>query len=439
MRRILQAVAATIAIASTVQAQSLTYDAVARPAALYEVFVRDFSPDGNFKGVMDGLDKIQGTGADVVWLMPIYPIGKVNRKGTLGSPYSVADYRGINPAFGNAGDLRRLVNAAHARKMKVILDFVPNHTAFDHSWITEHPDRYTHDAQGNISVAVDNNGKLTDWTDVADLNYDNAETRRAVIADMRYWIDNFNIDGFRVDVAGFIPDSFWREAVPQLRKGKAVFLLAEWDAPNLHALGYDLTYDWNDYHALIDVWKGKSAADFARGALKDANGLPNSGMRMRFTTNHDETAWNSPAITLWGGPGGARAAFVATAMLPGVPLLYNGQEVESPQKLPLFERDPVNWNQPKAEEARRFYRRVIEISRSFAKAPMTVVSTSAQDDVIAYRRGGALVLVNVRARPLNFTVRGARAAGMRDLLSGKSQKTESIKLPAYGALVLSAQ
>ncbi len=260
-----------------------------------------------------------------------------------------------------------------------------------------------------------------------------------MIGDMRYWIDNFSIDGFRVDVAGFIPDSFWSEAIPQLRRGKPLFLLAEWDAPNLHALGYDLTYDWNDYHALIDVWKGKSASAFAAGALKDAQSLPNGGMRMRFTTNHDETAWNSPAITLWGGPKGARAAFVATAMMPGVPLLYNGQEVESPQKLPLFERDPVNWKQANADEARRFYRRVIEVSQRFADAPMTPASTSANDDVIAYRRGDALVLVNTRSRPVtHVSVDGTPLAGMRDLLTGNRQPTNRISLPAYGAFVLAA-
>ena len=437
MKPTLRAIALTGLIFSSASAQNVNRDATWRPAALYEVFVRDFSPAGNFRGVTAGLDRIQATGADVVWLMPIYPIGKVNRKGTLGSPYSVADYRGINPDFGNAADLRQLVSAVHARKMKIILDFVPNHTAFDHSWITQHPDRYTHDKSGRISVAIDNDGKLTDWTDVADLNYDNPETRRAIIDDMRYWIDNFKIDGFRVDVAGFIPDSFWSQAVPELRRGKRLYLLAEWDAPKLHALGYDLTYDWNDYHALIDVWKGKSAAGFAPAALKDAQGLPNHGMRMRFTTNHDETAWNSPAITLWNGSRGARAAFVATAMLPGVPLLYNGQEVESPQRLPLFEKDPVNWKQPDADNARKFYRRVIEISQRFASAPATVVSNSASDDVISYRRGDALVLVNTRPRAVTVSVDGMRPAGMRDLLTGKRQAGSKIALPGYAALVLS--
>ena len=157
---------------------------------------------------------------------------------------------------------------------------------------------------------------------------------------------------------------------------------------------------------------------------------------MRFTTNHDETAWNSPAITLWNGPQGARAAFVATAMMPGVPLLYNGQEIESAQKLPLFERDPVKWNQPNAAGARRFYRHVIELAKQFANAPMAVVSNSAANDVISYRRGDALVVVNARPRAVIVTVDGVSAAGMRDLLSGIRQKGSSVALAGYGVVVL---
>src|SRR4051812_27729119 len=199
---------------------------MSRPA-LYEVFVRDFSSGGNFAGVQAGLDQIKATGANVIWLMPIYPIGQVNKKGSIGSPYAVANYREINPDFGDAADLHHLIEAAHAKDMKVVLDFVANHTARDHVWIKEHADRYVHDANGGISVPADNNGKLTDWTDAADLNYTNPDTRQAMIADMRYWIDDFDVDGFRMDVAEFVPDDFWKEAITQLRARKTILLLAE--------------------------------------------------------------------------------------------------------------------------------------------------------------------------------------------------------------------
>jgi glycosidase len=408
-------------------------------SAIYEVFVRDFSPPGNFHGLADGLDRIQQVGANVVWLMPIYPIGKMNRKGSLGSPYSVADYRAINPDFGNEADFRTLVRAVHTRGMKLILDFVPNHTAFDHVWVAKFPSRYTHDSSGKISVALDNDGKPTDWTDVADLNFNNADTRQAVIADMRYWLEKFDIDGFRVDVAGFVPDAFWREAVPQLRAVKPILLLAEWGDPKMHEFGFDLTYGWDSYSRLKAVWKGAPADSFVVNELTDMRSLPRQGRRLRFTTNHDETAWDQPPVTLFDGSAGARAAFVAMALLPGVPLIYDGQEAESPQKLGLFEKETVAWDQPDAVASRSFYRRVIDLTRqhpAFATNDVTPVPTDAPKDVIAYHRGSVIVLVNARSRALRVRATGRDLNGMRDLLTGKKQDGVSVSLPAFGAVVL---
>jgi glycosidase len=408
-------------------------------STMYEVFVRDFSPSGNLQGVIDGLDRIQAVDANVVWLMPIYPIGKLNRKGPVGSPYAIADYRAINPDFGTEADLRNLVRAVHGRGMTLILDFVPNHTAFDHVWTATHPDRYTHDASGKISIALDNEGKPTDWTDVADLDYSNPDTRQAVIADMRYWLENFDVDGFRVDVAGFVPDAFWREAIPQLRAIKPIILLAEWGEPKMHALGFDLTYAWDSYARLKAVWTGARADSFVVHERADVRSLPNGGRRLRFTTNHDETAHDLPAVTLFGGSAGARAAFVAVALLPGVPLIYNGQEVESPQKLGLFDKQAVSWEQPNADATRAFYRHIIELRRNnpaFISNELTPVVTDAGNDVIAYQRGSALVLVNARPRAVQVAVRGRNLTGMRDLLTGGKQNAASVSLPAYGAIVL---
>ncbi|MGE5761392.1 MAG: alpha-amylase family glycosyl hydrolase, partial [Gemmatimonadota bacterium] len=316
-------------------------------SALYEVNIRDFSPTGDLAGVTRGLDRIAAVGANVVWLMPIYPVGIRNAKGPLGSPYAVRDYRAIDSAFGTAADLRNLVRTVHARGMKLILDWVPDHTAWDHAWIREHPDYYVHDARGAISVPRDRQGKLTDWTDVAQLDYRNPGLRRAMTAAMRYWLDEFGIDGFRVDVAGFVPDDFWREAVPVLRAsaGRPILLLAEWGDLEMHRLGFDLTYGWDSYSRLKAVWRGAPADTFVQSELTDLRAMPAGGRRMRFTTNHDETAWDKPPVTLFGGPAGARAAFVAIALLPGRPLIYDGQEVESPQQLGLFRRDSIVWAQ----------------------------------------------------------------------------------------------
>lgn len=410
-------------------------------SVLYEVFVQKFSPSGTFRGVIEGLDRIQAVGADVVWLMPIHPIGVVNRKGTLGSPYAARDYRAINPSYGTPDDFRALVQAVHEREMRLILDWVPDHTSPDHRWVRERPDFYFRNARGQPSVPRDPDGKLTDWTDVVQLDYGNPDLRREMIATMRWWLEEFDVDGFRVDVAGFLPYEFWREAVPALRASvsRRILLLAEWDDYEMHRVGYDLTYGWNSYKRLKAVWKGASASTFVRGELAELRAMPPGGMRMRFTTNHDETAWDAPPVAIFKGSAGARAAFVAVALLPGRPLLYNGQEVESPQKLGLFEPGPIAWDQPQAHEARAFYRRVLELARAepaFVEGDLREVRVSAPKDVIAYRRGDVVVLVNPRPRAVRVTVTGAAVDGARDLLSDDTHEGNRVLLPAYGMAVL---
>jgi glycosidase len=410
-------------------------------SALYEVFVRDFSPAGTFRGVIEGLDRIQSSGADVLWLMPIHPIGERNRKGTLGSPYAVRDYRATNPAYGTAADFRALVEAVHARGMKLILDWVPNHTAPDHPWVRHHPDWYFRNERGEPSVPRDEKGKLTDWTDVVQLDYGNPAVRREMIATMRYWLEEFGIDGFRVDVAGFIPAEFWREAAPALRSAvhRPILLLAEWGDLEMHRVGFDLTYGWDGYKRLKAVWTGEPAASFIEAEIADMRAMPAGGMRMRFTTNHDETAWDAPPLTLFGGSPGARAAFVAIALLPGRPLLYNGQEVENPHKVALFEREPIDWNQPGGAKARTFYQTVVKLARTepgLVAREIEPVRTSASDDVIAYRRRDLVILVNARPRAVRAAVQETTVAGSRDLLSGRLQQGDVVELPAFGAVVL---
>lgn len=407
--------------------------------ALYEVFVRNFSEEGTLGGVLEGLDRIEAVGAQVVWLMPIHPIGETERKGPYGSPYSITDYRAIHPDYGDHADFRALVQAVHDRGMKLIMDWVPNHTSWDHHWVTEHPDFYTRDEAGRLRVPRDNEGNITDWTDVVELDFSNPALRRAMIAEMRYWLDEFDVDGFRVDVAGMVPDDFWRQAIPVLREAGPVLLLAEWGDPKMHDLGFDLTYPWGSYHLLKETWRGRPAWEWVEAELAELAELPPGGLRMRFTTNHDETAWDEPAVTLFGGPAGARAAFAAMALLPGPPLIYNGQEVESDQTLGLFVRDPVQWDRPGAEDARAFYRRVIDLSRThddLALAPLALVETDAQDDVIAYRRGDVVVLVNARPRPVTVNVRDVDLAGARELLFGGTHAGGAVELEGYGAAVL---
>jgi glycosidase len=418
-------------------AQIETSSWMERPA-FYEVFVRDFSPEGNFGGVESGLDKIQATGANVIWLMPIHPIGQTNKFGPIGSPYSVADYNSINPAYGNERDLQRLIDAAHARDMKVVLDFVANHTSWDHVWLATRPDWYMHDAAGRISVPIDALGRPTSWTDTAGLNYKNPGLRRGVIAEMSYWLERFAIDGFRMDVAALEPDDFWLEAIPKLRAIKPILMLAEAKEPNMHNDGFDLSYGWDAYDQLVEIWKGRSAEKWVSRQVADIASLPNNGRRLRFTTNHDETTAQSP-VGVFNGSAGARAAFVAMTLLPGVPSMYNGQEVESPQRISLFDKQPIVWNQPNAESTRSFYARVVQLERThpaFAGNDLVPITTSNPRDVIAYRRNNVAVLVNTRARPVTFEVNGINLIWSRELLSDEIQRSNMIELNGHGAAVL---
>lgn len=438
--------AVTLAVTLTL-CRSLAAQSAAAPdttwvarSALYEVFVKDFSAEGNFRGVIRGLDRIRATGANVIWLMPIHPVGVLNRKDPLGSPYAVRDYRAIDSAYGTAADFHALVSAAHARGMKVIIDWVPDHTSWDNAWITEHPDYYVH-VNGAMTVPRDAEGHLTDWTDVVQLDYGNPALRRAMIDVMRWWLTEFDLDGFRVDVAGFVPDAFWREAIPELRGAvpRRILLLAEWASYEMHRDGFDLTYGWDGYSRLKAIFRGDTASTLTRLALNEAQNMPAGGMRMRFSTNHDETAWDNPPVTLFGGSAQARAAYVAIALLPGRPLLYNGQEIESPQKLRLFYRDTIAWRQPGAEQARAFYRRVIDLARtrsSFIAGALEGIETSAPLDLIAYRRDDAIVVVNSRGRAITATLIGTPVRRMRDLLSNRVQRGDTLTLPAYGAVVL---
>ncbi len=425
---------------TTAMAQTAGAPLAAR-TSLYEVFVRDFSESGDFQGLIAGLDRIRAAGAEVVWLMPIYPVGEANRKGTLGSPYSVRDYRAINPRFGDTAAFRALVDAVHARDMMLILDWVPNHTAWDNVWITEHPEYYARNDAGEMTVPRDREGNLTDWTDVVELDYSSPGLRRAMTDAMKYWIETFDIDGFRVDVAGHIPADFYREAIPELRAAKdgELLMLAEWGELWVHDVGFELSYPWSSYDRLKRVWGGEPAVRFVGEEMTELEQMPEGGYRMRMTTNHDETAWDEPPVTLFGGVAGARAAFVAMTLLPGPPLLYNGQEIESPQELPLFEREPIEWDRPGADEARAFYRGVIDLSRtapSLTTGGLEMVYTDAEDDVISYARDDVVVLVNARDRPVSVTVTDLDLTGARDLLNGGQHGGGPVELPRYGAVVL---
>lgn len=381
-----------------------------RSATIYEVNVRQYTPEGTFAALQRHLPRLRALGVDILWLMPVQPIGKVNRKGSLGSPYSVADYTAINPEYGTAADFRALVDEAHRQGMKVILDWVANHTAFDHPWITRHPDWYVHRADGSISFARDNEGRETDWTDVAELNYDNRDMRRAMIADMRWWVDTMRVDGFRSDVAGGVPADFWADARRELETARPdLFLLAEAESPQSHA-SFDMTYGWELHHLLNAIAQGKKpTSELDAYFARQERDYPRGAYRMYFTSNHDENSWNGTEFERMGA--NHLPAFVLSATVThSMPLLYTGQEVSLGKRLRFFEKDTVDWSGPSLAT---FYRAMFELKHDNQAlwngdwgGAQLALRTDGGSRVYAFTRtrGGNTVLVAVNFADVPATV-----------------------------------
>lgn len=306
-------------------------------AAIYELNTRQFTPEGTFKAAQDRLPELKDLGIDIIWLMPIHEIGERNRKGTLGSPYSVKDYYSVNPEFGTLDDLISFVNAAHEQGMYVILDWVANHTAWDNSLAKEHPEWYDKDHKGDFRPTP-----WWDWSDIIDLDYNRPEVREYMTEAMKYWVKEVGIDGYRCDVAGFVPLEFWNNVRKELDAIKPVFMLAEWESRDLHAHAFDMTYAWSWNETLHKICMGEA----------DVNGLfvyyswnesafPENAYRMTFVSNHDKNAWEG---TMWEQFGdGLEAAIALSVVGEGMPLIYNGQEAGNAKRLEFFEKDPIDW------------------------------------------------------------------------------------------------
>ncbi|MCB0515063.1 MAG: alpha-amylase family glycosyl hydrolase [Chitinophagales bacterium] len=308
----------------------------AENANIYEVNIRQYTPEGTFKAFQQHLPRLKAMGVDILWLMPIHPIGVEKRKGSLGSYYSVKDYRAVNPEYGDMKDFRELVNAAHNLGMYVIIDWVANHTSWDNALLKEHPKWYTRDKKGNIKSPVD------DWHDVADLNYDEKDLWKYMQESFQFWVDEARIDGFRCDVAEWVPLKFWEKTIPAINKTRPLFWLAEAENPELHPY-FNMTYAWNLHHLMNDIAKGnKNVYDLDTYFEKENKDFKKSNLRMQFITNHDENSWNGTEFERMGDAWRAMAAF--SFVVPGMPLLYNGQEVGLDKRLAFFDKDVIDWN-----------------------------------------------------------------------------------------------
>jgi cyclomaltodextrinase len=407
-------------------------------AVVYQVNMRAFSPGGNFAGVTARLDSIKALGVNVVYLMPIYPVGQLRG---VNSPYAVKDYRAVNPEFGSLTDLRTLVDAAHARGLSVMLDWVANHTSWDNAWITQHPDWYLQSG-GTIQSPPN-----TNYTDVAQLNFNNPAMRLELISAMKSWVYTANVDGFRCDYSdapSIIPTNFWQQAVDTLRNVRThkLLLLAEGNRSSNFSSGFDYNFGFSFYGGLRSVYgSGASATTFDGLNSSEYAGATGTQQVVRYTTNHDVNGSDGTPVALFGGNAGAMSAFVVASLYKGIPMVYNGQEAGMTTAIPFpFTSVKVNWNANRA--VTRAYQQLLAVRAASAALRRGTPTAYSTTNVCAFTKTAgpeqAFVLANVRNTTATYPVPAALVGTTwTDTLQGGSiTLSNSLSLPAYGYLVL---
>ncbi len=392
-----------------------------RDAVIYQVNVRQFTPEGNFAAATAQLPRLRELGVDILWLMPIHQIGEKNRKGSLGSPYSVRDFYSVNPEFGSMADLRAFVDEAHRLGMYVILDWVANHTAWDNPLVGRHPDWYERDWKGDFHPTP-----WWDWSDIIDLNYDQPGLRRYMTEAMKYWVREADVDGFRADVAGYVPLDFWENVRRELDAIKPVFMLAEFDQRDVHARAFDATYAWEWNNSMHAVAMGRADVGALFGYYSgNESAWPRDAYRMVYTSNHDQNAWDATEFERFGPA--VEAAMVLQFIGEGIPSIYNGQEAGNDNRLEFFERDPIVWREhPHGALLRRLIALKHETTALWngaAGARMIPVVNSAPKHVLSFTRfdahGGVFAVFNFSSAPQQVTFANRLHHGdYRDAFSG---------------------
>ena len=406
-------------------------------SVLYEVNIRQYTPEGTFKAFEAHLPRLKELGVDILWIMPIHPISMKNRKGSLGSYYAVKDYKGINPEFGNLDDFKSLVNKAHELGFKVIIDWVANHTGWDNHWITEHKDWYTQDSLGNVIPPN------PDWSDIADLNFDSKPMRHAMIDAMKYWVKETNIDGFRCDVAWGVPQDFWEAATASLDSIKPVYMLAEdEDHPDFLKKSFVSNYAWKLHHIMNDVAQGKkSAADIQKYYTDSVSKYAAGSFPMQFITNHDENSWAGSEYERMGEA--VKTFATLTFTLEGIPLIYSGQEAGLKKRLLFFEKDTINW---KNLEMQNFYQSLVKLKHSnealwngTSGGASKFLETNSPAKVLAFVRekgkNQVVAVFNFSAEPVEFTLQMPQDGEFKEYFSGemvKLGKESNLKLDKWG-------
>lgn len=407
-----------------------------KDATIYEVNIRQYTEEGTFRAFREHLPRLKKLGVDILWLMPVHPIGEKNRKGKLGSYYSVKDYKGINPEFGDKEDFRKLVKEVHKQDMYIILDWVANHTAWDHSWVKEHPEWYTKDSAGNMVSPHD-------WSDVVDLNYDKQGVRSAMRDAMTYWVEDFNIDGYRCDVAGMVPTDFWENTVNELETIKPVFMLAE-DESEVELLdnAFDMHYGWEFHHLMNQIAQGEANAEVLNEYFAKTDSLlDDDDIKMNFLTNHDENSWNGTIEERLGEAHKAMAVLSYT--VPGMPLIYTGQEIGLDKRLEFFRKDPVQWKNDPLED---FYAELntLKEENEALWAPdyggeFEILETNHPEKAFAYTRkkdgNEVSVVLNLTGNPLD--IKTDITGKYTNYFSGKKITTDgTFAMPSWGYEIL---
>jgi glycosidase len=429
------------------------HPAWAAHASIYEVNVRQFTPEGTFRAFEAHLPRLADMGVGIIWLMPIHPIGAVNRKGTLGSQYAVQDYYGVNPEFGTLDDLRHLVQAAHALGLYVLLDWVANHTSWDNPLVTEHPEWYTRDAAGNFVPPV------PDWHDVIDLDYNQPALRRYMTDALLYWVREADIDGYRCDVAGLVPTDFWDTARQELDQVKPVFMLAEWDElypsggltweefdgnTRLLERAFDMTFGLRLHYLLDHIAEEKQElSDIDVYLAAERAKYPPSVYLMHFTSNPDVNRWDGTEYERLGA--NALPFAVLCALLPGMPLVYSGQEAALQKRLAFFDRDPIDWQDFPLQD---FYTKLLQLNKRHPALHNGVLESRferlhASLELYAFVRrheeAAVLTAINITPTAQHFTLTEAANGIWRDVFSGEQLKLEagdSLAIEAHGWRVL---
>lgn len=362
----------------------------AADATIYEVNLRQYTEEATFKSFLPHIPRLKDMGIDILWFMPIYPISKEKRKGELGSYYAVQDYTAVNEEeHGSLADFKEMVKEIHRADMKIILDYVPNHTGWDHAWITEHPEYYTKNDKGEIIDPIEPaTGKSWGWTDVADLDYSNMEMRKAMTAEMKWWLTECDIDGFRMDVAHGVPTDFWDTCVKELMETKKVFLLAESEVHHLRNVsGFAADYGWEFHHLQNAIAEGTKHANDIEPWFTENRKQYNKGYHIHFTSNHDENSWNGTEFERMGE--GHKAFAILSATLDGMPLVYSGQEEPIKKRLEFFKKDPIGFKNYAYAD---FYRELLALKKKnkalrngVAGGEAVFLNTNNQD-VVAYSR-----------------------------------------------------